>query len=116
MTGPTVFAIDWSGAKRPNLDSGIWRAEVQDDQVVESRALRTREEAIDHLLGLTSPFMAGFDFSFGVPEWFATEQGCSTIDDIDTACGSLALTTPARCGLPSMPSIVRHRKLRLPAL
>jgi hypothetical protein len=108
VTDPTVIAVDWSGAKRPNLKSGIWLAQVRDDRLVESRALRTREEAIDHLLGLTSPFIAGFDFSFGVPEWFATERGCSTVDDVWAAAGRdgerwLAPTPPFwrdKCELP----------------
>ena len=26
--------------------------------------------------------IAGFDFSFGVPEWFAREHGCTTIDEV----------------------------------
>ena len=82
MTEPAVIAIDWSGAKRPNLKSGIWLAQVHDDQPVDSRPLRTREDAIADLLGRPSPFIAGFDFSFGVPEWFALEQGCSTIDEV----------------------------------
>ena len=30
----------------------------------------------------TGPFVAGFDFSFGLPEWFAREHGCATIDDV----------------------------------
>jgi hypothetical protein len=108
VTDPTVIAVDWSGAKRPNLKSGIWLSRVRDDRLVESRALGSREEAIDHLLGLTSPFIAGFDFSFGVPEWFATEQGCSTVDEVWAAAGRdgehwLAPTPPFwrdKCELP----------------
>ncbi len=45
-------------------------------------ALATRAEAIDVVLSAAPPVVAGFDFSFSVPEWFAHEQGCMTIDDV----------------------------------
>lgn len=82
MNEPTVIAIDWSGAKAPNLKSGIWLAVVRDGRVVESRALPRREDAVAYVGECAPPVIAGFDFSFGVPEWFAREQGCETIDDV----------------------------------
>jgi len=79
---PTVIAVDWSGARRPSLRSGIWLSALHRDGSTESRPLRTREEAVDSLLEAKGPFIAGLDFSFGLPEWFAIEQGCATIDDV----------------------------------
>lgn len=77
--GPTVIAIDWSGARRPK---GIWLAVVRDGQLVESRALATREEAVEYVLRANSPVFAGFDFSFSVPEWFARENACISVEDV----------------------------------
>ncbi len=79
MPAPTVIAVDWSGAKRAK---GIWLAVVRDGSLVESRPLATREEAIDCVLAAPAPVIAGFDFSFSVPEWFAREHGCGTVDEV----------------------------------
>ncbi|MDQ1458583.1 MAG: hypothetical protein QOI08_67 [Actinomycetota bacterium] len=76
---PTVIAIDWSGARRP---VGIWLAVIRDGELVESRPVATREEAVAYVQESAPPVVAGFDFSFGVPEWFAREHGCVTIDDV----------------------------------
>jgi hypothetical protein len=76
---PSVIAIDWSGARRAK---GIWLAVVTGGRVTTSRALANREDAIAYVTDLAAPFIAGFDFSFGVPEWFAHAQGCTTIDDV----------------------------------
>lgn len=105
MNEPTVIAVDWSGAKTPNRKSGIWLAVVRDGRVVESRALARREEAVVYVTECAPPMIAGFDFSFGMPEWFAREHGCTTIDDVWALAASegerwLAPTPPfwrARC-------------------
>jgi hypothetical protein len=80
MGDPTVIAVDWSGAKtRPK---GIWITAIANGQVIRNRPATSREEAIDDVTSTEGPVVAGFDFSFGVPEWFAREQGCSAIDDV----------------------------------
>jgi predicted nuclease with RNAse H fold len=79
VTSPTVIAIDWSGARRP---VGIWLAVMRRGELVESRPVATREEAVDYVRQSAPPVVAGFDFSFGLPEWFAREHGCTTIDDV----------------------------------
>jgi hypothetical protein len=79
VTSPTVFAVDWSGAKKP---VGIWVAAVRDGALVESRGGWSREEAMEFVAAAPAPVVAGFDFSFGVPAWFARELGCATIDDV----------------------------------
>jgi hypothetical protein len=105
VTDPTVIAIDWSGARRPK---GIWLAVVQDGRLVESRALSTREEAAGYVRDFPAPLIAGFDFSFGMPEWFAREHGCTSIDEVWALAaragdGWLTPTSPFwrdRCDVP----------------
>ena len=105
VTDPTVIAIDWSGARRAK---GIWLAVVQDGRLVESRALCTREEAVGYVRDFPAPLIAGFDFSFSMPEWFAREHGCSSIEEVWALAardgdGWLAPTPPFwrdRCGVP----------------
>jgi hypothetical protein len=87
VQSPTVIAVDWSGARRPQ---GIWLAVVRDGAVVESCPARSREEAIERVAGAAAPVIAGFDFSFSVPQWFARQHGCRTIAEV----WALA----ARCG------------------
>jgi hypothetical protein len=79
VADPTVIAVDWSGARRPK---GIWLAVVRAGRLVESRALRTREEAVQRVLETEPPVIAGFDFSFGLPAWFALASGCASIEDV----------------------------------
>jgi hypothetical protein len=79
VTDPTVISVDWSGARRPK---GIWLAVIQDNRLVESRSISTREEAAAYVRDCPPPVIAGFDFSFGMPQWFARDNGCTTIDDV----------------------------------
>lgn len=98
--------MDWSGARRAH---GIWLAGIRDGELVDSRPIRTREAAIELVASYAPPLVAGFDFSFGVPAWFARANGCSTIDDVwDLAARDgetwLAPTPPfwrRRCDVPS---------------
>jgi hypothetical protein len=111
VRAPTVIAVDWSGAKRPK---GIWLAVVGNGAVVESRALSTREQAIDTVASTTGPVIAGFDFSFSVPKWFADELGCRSVEDVWRAAEChgdrwLAPNPPfwrTRCTVPA------HRRFR----
>jgi hypothetical protein len=75
----TVIAVDWSGARKAK---GIWLAVVRNDDLVESRPVASREEAVAYVRDCPTPFIAGFDFSFGLPEWFALEHNCTTIDQV----------------------------------
>ena len=103
----TVVAIDWSGAKGEGVHAGIWITAMRDGAVVIDKGSWSRRDAIDLLLAQPSPVVAGFDFSFGVPAWFARELGCDTIDDVWARAGSdgddwLAPAPPfwtARCDL-----------------
>jgi hypothetical protein len=81
----TVVAVDWSGAKRTSKGigpKGIWIAAVHDGALVESRPARSREDAVEYVQSCRGSVLAGFDFSFGLPEWFAREQGCTGIDEV----------------------------------
>ncbi len=105
MPALSVIAVDWSGARRPK---GIWLAAVRGGEVVESVPCATREEAIDRVLSTPRPVVAGFDFSFSVPGWFARELGCATVFDVWARAAAegdawLAPTPPfwrGRCDLP----------------
>ena len=105
MAGLTVLAIDWSGARRPR---GIWIAAVRAGTLVESRGGWTRESAMEFVAAIEAPVVAGFDFSFGVPAWFARERGCRTAFEVwDRAAEEgerwLAPTPPfwrERCTVP----------------
>lgn len=79
MQAPTIISVDWSGARRPK---GIWLAAVRDGALVESRPLATREAAIAFVAATPAPVVAGFDFSFSVPAWFARELGCTSVNDV----------------------------------
>jgi hypothetical protein len=118
VAGLTVIAVDWSGARRPR---GIWVAVVREGAVVDSRGGWTREEAVAFVAATPAPVVAGFDFSFGVPAWFAREQGCHTIDDV-WACAQvegerwLAPAPPfwrTRCNVPAERRF-RQCELRFP--
>ena len=95
MTGAGAVrtaGVDWSGAREPDAQRRhIWVAVVEGGELVELSAGRTREETVEHLVALaerpapdgtvpdgTAPgFVAGLDFSFGFPEWFARAHGCA---------------------------------------
>jgi hypothetical protein len=82
VTEPTVFAIDWSGAKTlAGQRKGICVATARGSGV-ETSAGRTRNQTIEFVETLPAPVVVGFDFSFGVPEWFAREHGCTSIADV----------------------------------
>jgi hypothetical protein len=108
VTQPTVIAVDWSGARRPTAKSGIWVAAVENGTVVESRAVSTREAAVAFVQDHAPPVIAGFDFSFGMPEWFVRARDCTTIDEVWALAARdgerwLAPTPPfwrARCDVP----------------
>jgi hypothetical protein len=57
-------------------------AVVAGGRVTASHPVSSREDAIDYVTDLAAPVVVGFDFSFGVPEWFAHAQSCTTIDDV----------------------------------
>ncbi len=81
MSEPTVIAIDWSGAKGEGRHKGIWLSSISSDGEKESHGW-SRSAVIDHIIETPVPLVVGIDFSFGLPEWFACELGCTSIDDV----------------------------------
>jgi hypothetical protein len=104
----TVIAVDWSGARGHGRHAGIWVTAMRGDTVVIDRGSWSRAETVAFVLSAPPPIVAGFDFSFGVPEWFARTLGCTTVDEVwarAERCGEqwLAPTVPFwrdRCELP----------------
>jgi hypothetical protein len=82
VVDPTVIAVDWSGAKHTGPKSGIWVAVVEHGRLVHSEPVPNREHAVALVEACAAPVLAGFDFSFGFPAWFAREHGCVTIADV----------------------------------
>jgi hypothetical protein len=104
----TFVAVDWSGAKGDGAHPGIWIAARRGDSVVMDRGGWSRRDAVDFVRALPAPVVVGFDFSFGVPAWFAHALGCESIDDVWARAASdgerwLAPTAPfwrTRCAVP----------------
>lgn len=82
MVDLTVIAVDWSGGKKTGPKSGIWLAVIQRGRLVQSEAVSNRERAVALVQDCAPPVIAGFDFSFGFPAWFAREHGCTTIAEV----------------------------------
>lgn len=75
-----AVAVDWSGRKAGERKA-ICLAEATAGQLVRVESGFTRSEVIEHLIVLkeTDPnLIVGFDFSFSLPAWFVTDQGCAT--------------------------------------
>jgi len=78
---PTVIAVDWSGAKGSGRHKGIWLC-AKDNDGEFSRGRWARAEVVDYVISTAGPIIVGFDFSFGLPAWFAHDQKCETVDDV----------------------------------
>lgn len=83
MGDPTVIAVDWSGAKKPKRLPGIAVCAIAPSgEEIIRRNRWSREEVVDFVSSFESPVVVGFDFSFGLPAWFASELGCQSIDHV----------------------------------
>ena len=77
---PRVVAVDWSGRSTGGEET-IWLAEARGETLVRLEPGRTREQITDWLLEAASggsPMIAGLDFAFSLPAWFARAHGCVT--------------------------------------
>ncbi|MCU1427443.1 MAG: putative molybdopterin biosynthesis related methylmutase domain / Molybdopterin biosynthesis [Actinomycetia bacterium] len=93
MDGPTIVAVDWSGATDMRAQRRhIWAATVRAGGEMKLTSGMSRDEIIDVVVALEPPVVVGFDFSFGVPAWFARDLGCRTIDDVWAAAAANAGT------------------------
>lgn len=75
-----VIAVDWSGDKGGGANT-IWLAEAVDGQIVRLENGRSRKQLVDHLIKIAtteSQVIAGLDFAFGMPSWFARKHGASS--------------------------------------
>lgn len=77
-----VVAVDWSGAAT-GARHRIRVAEVVDGVLVSVEGGRDRAEVVEHVADLAARartggprLVVGFDFSFGLPAWFAGAHGC----------------------------------------
>jgi len=83
VSGRRVLAVDWSGDARA-AHRRIRVAEAVRGRLVSVRGGLDRDAVVDHLTALAAdarhggpPVVAGLDFSFGLPAWFAREHGCT---------------------------------------
>jgi hypothetical protein len=83
-----VIAVDWSGA-RTGAARKIWLAEIQGGQLERLECGRERDAVTEVLVdvvraarGRGERVLIGLDFSFGVPQWYADEQGWHTGRDV----------------------------------
>jgi hypothetical protein len=108
VTELAVIAVDWSGARGDGSHAGIWVTARRGDATLVDRGSWSRADAVEFVRRTEAPVVAGFDFSFGVPAWFARTLGCATIEDVWTRAASdgehwLVPTAPfwrARCTVP----------------
>jgi hypothetical protein len=85
----TVIAVDWSGAGAADERRcpGIWITAVRNGEVVQRRGGWSRREAIEFVAHHDAPVIAGFDFAFGPPRWFALAHGCLGVDSVWALAG-----------------------------
>jgi predicted nuclease with RNAse H fold len=89
VTEPVTVAIDWSGAVSAHAQRRhICIATVRPDGVPQCASGMTREEIVAMVAALPPPVVVGFDFSFGLPAWFARDLGCTGIDDVWAAAAT----------------------------
>ena len=81
------IAVDWSGA-RTGAASRIWLARATDGVLTDLCAPGSRSAVRDALLARrqdASPVLAGLDFSFSVPAWYAAARGWTEVAAVWTA-------------------------------
>jgi hypothetical protein len=75
-----VLAVDWSGDRRA-AHRHIRVAGAAPGRLLGLRGGLDREGVVELLLtrAAAGPLVAGLDFSFGLPAWFAREHGCAHV-------------------------------------
>lgn len=77
-----LMAVDWSGAQdAAGQRKHIWIAERNRGGHISLSCGRTREETIATVIAAgrqDADVVAGFDFAFAYPAWFARQFGCSS--------------------------------------
>ena len=91
-----VLAVDWSGdARAPHRRIRV--AGAAPGRLLGVQAGLDRDAVTELLLARAAagPVVAGLDFSFGLPAWFAREHGCDDVTalwDLVTREGELGRT------------------------
>jgi hypothetical protein len=84
VTELTLVAIDWSG-RLDDKGQTTWMAVVEDGVFGRLENGRSRPELRDELIrlrGESGQLIAGIDFAFGFPQWYATAKGWTCGRDI----------------------------------
>ena len=96
------IAVDWSGALT-GAASRIWIACATSGVLTALHAPGSRGAVRDALLARqrdAAPALAGLDFSFGVPAWYASSRGWTTVCDVWTAARDEGETWLRDCAPP----------------
>lgn len=77
-----MIAVDWSGARGERAQRRHIVAAAVSAGTVELWTGLTRDEVVDRVIGLGGQVVAGFDFSFAFPAWFARRLGASSAPEL----------------------------------
>lgn len=102
LRSPRVIAIDWSGAKSGQR-SKIWLAEIRDGVMTRLESGRSRAEVTDHVIEegtRHAELVVGLDFAFSLPEWFLTQLGIDSVEDLWREVGRRGEDWLDRCEPP----------------
>jgi hypothetical protein len=97
-----VLAVDWSG-KAHGAARSVWLAEARDEQLVVLECGRTRDQLIDHLIGLAGEdpeIVVGLDFAFSFPRWWCEARGWTAAREVWSAIAVEGEEILARCDPP----------------
>jgi hypothetical protein len=97
-----LIAVDWSGALR-GARHALWIAEARAERLCRLQCGRDREEAIAHILELTSReprVVVGLDFAFSFPAWFLRERGLASTRELWDLARREGESWLARCEPP----------------
>lgn len=100
---PHIVAVDWSGRASGEREA-IWIAETdQAGRICELSSGWTRESAINRIVAIADLHprtVAGLDFAFAFPAWWAKERGWTTGPDIWRAAHDEGETWLKACAPP----------------
>ncbi len=95
-------AVDWSGALRGEA-SRIWIAQATGGRLTALHAPGSRSAVADFLAAQrlsAKACLVGLDFAFGMPAWFASENGWTSVVDVWTEARTHGEQWLAECTAP----------------
>ena len=107
------MAVDWSGDRRA-AHRRIWIAEARAGELVGLTGGVDRAAATAHVIA-AGDVVAGFDFAFAFPAWFARVLGCVTEDEVWARAARDGERWLAACDPPFWGRPGRRRPTRGPA-